>query len=190
MTESELRSAVNESRKEGFRILFQQYKGYVYAIVWNRICKVGSHEDAEECVSDVFTDIFRQFDQIEEGKLQSFIRTVAKRRAINCFHRLTAKPAAVSLDDPDIGDVSSAVDIEQEHDKAELRQKLLDRIKALGEPDTTIIMMKYYYDSSPAEIAKAVHMNRAAVRMRLSRATKRLSKLLKEDGYMKGGGSS
>ena len=79
MTESELRSAVNESRKEGFRILFQQYKGYVYAIVWNRICKVGSHEDAEECVSDVFTDVFRQFDQIEEDieNYYSNIRDIA-----------------------------------------------------------------------------------------------------------------
>lgn len=190
MTESELRSKISESRKEGFRILFQQYHGYVYAIVWNRICKVGSHEDAEECVSDVFTDIFLQFDQIEDGKLQSYIRTVAKRRAINCFYRLTAKPVTVSMEEIEYDTTSSDEDIERDYERASLRKALLDHIKMLGEPDTTIIMMKYYYDDKPEVIAKVVHLSRSAVRMRLSRAMKRLAKLLEEDGYTIDGGKS
>ena len=51
MTEHELRALIGRSRDEGFRQLFQQYSGYVYAIVWNRISSVGSREDAEECIS-------------------------------------------------------------------------------------------------------------------------------------------
>ena len=78
MTEQELRLAVRENRKDGYKALFQQYHSYVYAIVYNRIRSAGTHEDAEECVSDVFLDIFRQFDRIGEGKLQSYIRTIAK----------------------------------------------------------------------------------------------------------------
>lgn len=181
--ESELRSAVSRSRKEGFRTLFQQYRGYVYAIVWNHISKVGTHEDAEECVSDVFTDIFLQFDQIEEGKLQSYIRTVAKRRSINCFHKLTSKPPSISIDDQKFETAASDEDVEQDYDKAALRHVLLDKIKTLGEPDTTIIMMKYYYNCKPDEIAQSVHLNETAVRKRLSRAMKRLQKLLEKDGF-------
>lgn len=190
MTESELRLEIMESRKDGFRIMFQQYHGYVYAIVWNRICKVASHEDAEECVNDIFTDIFLQFDLIEEGKLQSYIRTVAKRKAINCFYRMTAKPLSVSLDETEYDTIASDDDIEQNYEKAELRKTLLNKIKMLGYPDEIIVMMKYYYDSQPEEIAKATHLSRAAVRMRLSRAIKRLAKLLEEDGYTINGGKS
>ncbi|HAJ96735.1 MAG TPA: RNA polymerase subunit sigma-24 [Ruminococcus sp.] len=187
-SESELRSLISRSRKEGFRNLFRQYHGYVYAIVWNHISKVGSHEDAEECVSDVFTDIFLQFDQIEEGKLQSYIRTVSKRKSINYFHRLTAKPLSISMDEPEAETAVSGENIEQDYDKTVLRRILLDKVKLLGEPDTTIIMMKYYYDYKPDEIAESVHLNRTAVRKRLSRAMKRLAKLLEEEGYTVSGG--
>ena len=69
VTESELRLAVSESQKEGFRILLQQYHGYVYAIVWSHIGKVGTREDAEECVSDVFADIFFQFEKPEQSQI-------------------------------------------------------------------------------------------------------------------------
>ncbi|MCR5480275.1 MAG: hypothetical protein K6F27_10525 [Ruminococcus sp.] len=54
MTESEIRSMIGTSRKEGFRLLFEEYHAYVYHIVWNTIRSVGSKEDAEECVSDIF----------------------------------------------------------------------------------------------------------------------------------------
>ncbi len=78
-------------------------------------------------------------------------------------------------------EVLSELDVEQEHDAAELRKVLLDKIKALGEPDASIVMMKYYYELKSDEIAKTVRMSPAAVRMRLSRAMKRLKKLLSNE---------
>ena len=91
MTEQELRSAISSSRKEGYRILFQQYYPYVYRIVWNQIRVVGSKEDAEECVSDVFSDLFTHFNEAEEGALQGFIGMLARRRAIDLFRRLSSR---------------------------------------------------------------------------------------------------
>lgn len=183
MTERELRSLIDGSRKDGFRSLFQHYNGYVYAIVWDHIRSVGTHEDADECVSDVFTEVFLQFDKIEEGKLQSYIRTIAKRKAIDCFRRLSAKPPSSSLDDEDEAiQAASDDDVEQEHERAALRQVLLDKIRLLGEPDTTIVMMKYFYDCKSDEIARVVHLNHATVRQRLHRAMKRLQELLADEG--------
>ena len=138
-SEPELRDAVRQSRDKGFRQLFQQYSGYVYAIVWNRISSVGTREDAEECVSDIFSDIFLHFDEIEDGKLQSYIRTVTKRTAIDKFRSLSASPNTVSIEEQEMQEVLSELDVEQEHDAAELRKVLLDKIKALGEPDASIV---------------------------------------------------
>ncbi len=181
MTERELRSLIDGSKKDGFRSLFQQYHGYVYAIVWNHISSIGTHEDADECVGDIFTDIFLHFDRIEEGRLQSYVRTVAKRKAIDCFRRLTAKPPAASLDEEGAEQATLDSGVEQDYDRTALRHILLDKIKLLGEPDTTIVMMKYYYDCKSDEIAKVVHINQAAVRQRLHRAMKRLQELLSDE---------
>ena len=181
MTEHELRTLIGRSRDEGFRQLFQQYSGYVYAIVWNRISSVGSREDAEECMSDIFSEIFLHFDRIEDGKLQSYIRTVTKRTAIDAFRRLSNLPEMLSIDDEEAQEVASALDVEQAYDESALRQILLDKIQMLGEPDATIIMMKFFYDRKSDEIAKAVHLNPVAVRMRVNRAMTRLRKLLNDE---------
>ena len=87
MTEAELRTLVRQSEREGFRAVYQEYKGYVYTIIWNRIGACASREDAEEAVSDVFADVFRSFDSIREGSLQGYIGTLARRTAIDRFRR-------------------------------------------------------------------------------------------------------
>ena len=55
---------------------------------------------------------------------------------------------------------------------------MLDAVKALGEPDTTIIIQKYYYNRSSDEIAEMVEMKPAAVRKRVSRAVNKLRDML------------
>ena len=187
-SERELRSLIQSSRKDGFKALYQQYYSYVYAIVWDHIRGAGTHEDAEECVSDIFTALFQQFDRIESGKLQSYIRTIAKRRAINCFYRLTARPQPVSIEEQEFEYAASGDSVEQVSDKAELRQILLDQIRMLGEPDASIIIMKYFYEYPPEQIARKVQMKQPAVRKRLSRAMKRLREMLEQQGFTMNGG--
>ncbi len=182
ISEQELRDAVRRSRNQGFRALFDAYSGYVYAIIWYRIRGLGTHEDAEEAVSDVFANVFRMFDRIEEGKLQSYIRIVAKHAAIDTCRRLSARPESIP-DDPDAFDPAAPETVEQESAFRELWEVLIDEIHALGEPDTTIVMQLCFYGRSAAETAKIVRLSPAAVRMRLTRARKRLRKALSDAGF-------
>lgn len=78
--------------------------------------------------------------------------------------------------------------VEQDYDNAALRQVLLDKIRLLGEPDATIIMMKYFYGETTEQIAENAGMKQPAVRKRLSRAIMRLRELLADDGYTMNGG--
>ena len=59
---------------------------------------------------------------------------------------------------------------------------LLSRINELGEPDSVIILQKFYYDRSSAEIAEILSMKASAVRMRAARALKKLKMVLAADG--------
>ena len=66
-------------------------------------------------------------------------------------------------------------------DKAEQnlrREKLLDCIALLGEPDSSIIVYFYYYGIKTHKIASLLGMSSSNVQQRLSRARKKLKKLL------------
>lgn len=181
MTERELRTLISQSQQEGFRALFRQYQSYVYAIIWRKICTVGSKEDAEECVSDVFTDVFLHFADIREGALQGYLATLASRTAVDCYRRLRSRSTQISLADETAQLLDSGEDVQMSCEANAQSSVLLEKIRSLGEPDATIILHKYFYDRSTAEIAKTVCMRPVTVRVRLSRALKRLRTLLSDD---------
>ena len=188
MTEQELRFAVRCSRKEGYRLVYQQYYPYVYSIVWEQIRTVGTKEDAEECVSDVLTELFIHFEEAEEGSLQSFVGTLARRRAVDLFRRLVRHDPPVSIEEEAVGEIVSADSTEGDVE-TNLRQKALFRhIQSLGEPDAAIVMLKYFYDCNSAEIGKKLCMNPITVRTRLKRALKKLKKILLQDSQFTDGG--
>ena len=185
MTGNEYCALHRRSPDKAYDALFEAYCDYVHAIVFNKLRSVASREDIEECVSDIFADIFLGYDVNSgfAGDMKGYIGTVAKRKAINAFHSLTARAGHFSGDTDDyLETVSSGTDIEEEHDKAETRSILLCKINELGEPDSTIILQKYYYDRTSEEIAKLLSMKASAVRMRASRALEKLKKALAAAG--------
>ena len=62
-------------------------------------------------------------------------------------------------------------------DKDESRE-LLEAVKDLGEPDSTIFIRKYYFGQKNIDIAKELHMSKGTVNMRISRGLKKLKKIL------------
>ena len=183
MTEREIRMAVSSSRKQGFRLLFHEFYPYVYRIVWDLIRSVGTCEDAEECVSDVFAEVFEQFDTIRVGELRGFIAMLSRRRAINLFHKLTGQSPRVSLDDETAPDLPSGEDLEASLLESQTQDRLLTHIRSLGSPDTELVLMKYFYGCNSTKIAEKLSMNPVTVRVRLSRALKKLRKLLTADPF-------
>ena len=190
LSECELRTLAEQSKEEGFRAIFMQYSGYAYAIIWNHIRGVGTQEDAEEAVSDVFADLFQNIAKIEKGKLESYIQMLARRTAVDLFRRLSARPDHV-LDEEDMWiEAVSDENIEQDYDQAIMHRQLLDCIRSLGEPDATIVIWKFFYDCSAEQIGKKVGLSRIAVRTRLNRAKAKLRKQLTDKGISLKGGAS
>lgn len=163
------------------RALFDEYYSYVYTVVLSKLHGY-SHEDVEECVSDVFAEVFMSLDGGGySGELKGFICTVAKRRAIDSFRKLSAGKRSffVSLDDDEFSKIISDNNIEEDTEQSDLARLLLEKIESLGEPDSTIIIRKFYAGENSGQIAAALGMKPSAVRMRSTRALKSLKKLLK-----------
>ncbi len=185
MTGTEYIKLLKKSPDKAYDALFESYCDYVYAIAYNKLRSVASREDIEECVSDIFADVFFGYNENSEfsGDMKGYIGTVAKRKAINAFHSLTARAKHFSDEtDDDLSLISSDSDIEADSDMEETRNILISKINELGEPDSTIILQKYYYDRSSGEIAQLLSMKASAVRMRAARALEKLKKSLAAAG--------
>ncbi|MBO5164659.1 MAG: sigma-70 family RNA polymerase sigma factor [Ruminococcus sp.] len=179
MTEEKLRALIAESQRDGFKVLFKQYQNYVYTIVWGRIRKIGSAEDAEEAVSDTFAEVFLNFSTINSGSLQAYIGTVAKRKAIDKYRKLSSEKTVLA-DDGELLNLPDDTDIAADSETLERNRLIYEKIRSLGEPDASLIIQKYYYDRKSKDIARDLNMTPGAVRVRLNRALKKLRELLKD----------
>lgn len=185
MTGTEYSARLGKSPDSAYAALFEDYCDYVYTIVYNKLRSTAAREDIEECVSDIFADIFLNYSANSSfaGDMKGYIGTVAKRRAINAYHRLTSRAGHLyEAEDDYLAGVSSEADIEADSDAEETRTILLDKIAELGEPDSTIILQKFYYDRTSNEIAELLSMKASAVRMRAARALDKLRESLSAVG--------
>lgn len=180
MTEEELLEALQERPKEGIRMLTEQYGGLVYALTWRRLQGRLPREDIEECVSDIFFEVYQCRDKIDlkKGSVKAFLLIVAERRAIKYYERKAKPYDTVTLDSPEGLDLRAETDVEREVERQEESRHLMDAIHSLGEPNGTIMIQKYYYGMTAKEIGKNLGMSKNAVEKRIKRGLKKLKQVL------------
>lgn len=186
MTDKDYRELYRKSPTEAQNMLFEEYVGYVYSIVYNKLRSCGTHEDIEECVGDVFLAVYLNYDNNGsfDGNLKGFIGTIANRKAISKFRSITLHTEHTSSLEDELLEIADSECIEEKAEKSELRDILLNVIKSLGEPDSTIILQKFYFNENSNKIAKKLSMTSDNVRARCSRAMKKLQKLLALQGII------
>lgn len=185
LTDSDLKALMQKSAEIVHRRIFDEYSGYVYTICANKLKSCGTKEDIEECFSDSFADIFTYFDSESNrnGDLKGIIGTIAKRNAIDYFRRLSGKSdRLVSIDDEDFPIISSDIRVDDETEKAVLREIIMDCIDRLGKPDSQIIVYHFFYGKTSKQMAALLGQSEWAIQKRLSRAKKKLRQLLCEAG--------
>lgn len=184
MIEIELRQMLKSAPEKGQRAFYDKYFNYVYTIVYARLKSYAKPEDIDECVGDVFAHCFFYFDKQEEikGDLKAFVAAVARNKAVDTYRRVARhKERNVSMDGSE--ELISDENVAESAETTEMRRLLYDKVGELGEPDSTIIIQKYFYGRSSKEIAKIVELSSDNVRARCSRAVKKLRELLLQAGF-------
>ena len=177
MTDGEILRLMRESPTVGHRALFDEYYNYVCAVSARVLRGVGTPEDIDECVTDTFTEVILHLDPDRSTNIKAYIGTAAKHKAISCRRSLLSQHGReVAMDDESFPELPSGENIAENTERAAVTEQLLREIAALGEPDSTIIIQKYFYDRKSKEIAAIVGLSPPAVRLRASRALKRLRK--------------
>ena len=185
MSDPEILELIGKDALKGQRALFDRYFSYVSAIVFSRLRSCGSREDIDECVSDVFCRIFKDIDSgtVTAENLKACIGTSARNHAVDYYRRLERHNRHITeTDEEALSALSDGIDIAADTERSDMRSKLIAAIEGLGEPDSTIVMEKYYYGKTSGQISALVSLTPDAVRMRCSRAVKKLRSSLEEYG--------
>lgn len=184
MTDERLLEMLEKSPKKARSLLIEKYGGYVYAVVIDRLRSLCSNEEIEDCVSDVFVELFSNIQGYDsnKGTLKGYISIIAKRTAINVYQRITyRRNITVSTDDEASEVPIAAGNPADDVQKKLFRQHLWEIVDSLGEPDSTIIVWQYFYELKVSYIAEKLAMTAAAVQKRSIRARQRIKKILERE---------
>lgn len=172
----------NRIIQERYCKIFDEYYRYVYAIAFSRLKNCASDMDAEDCVSEIFADLFVYLDthEVDDESLKKVISAIAGNKSVDMFRKLSVRNRRnISTEEYDIHEVASPENTEEKIEKKETGRTLLGLILSLGHPDSDIVMQKYYYNRKSKEIAVITGLTPAAVRKRCSRAMKTLKEMIK-----------
>jgi len=139
---------------------------------------VGSEALAEDLLSEVFLDVWRQADRFEgRSSVSTWLMSIARYKALSARRvrtedELTEEIVAAIADTSD--DPEAAL---QEKDRGELLRQALTH---LSREHREIIDLVYYHERSIAECAEIVGIPAATVKTRMFYARRKLAELVRD----------
>ena len=163
------------------QVLFARHHVRVYRFV---LRLVNNQSVAEDLVSEVFLDVWRQADRYEgRSAVSTWLLAIGRFKALSALRRKSEaelddeKAAAIEdqSDDPEV--------IAQKKDTSQVLRKCLE---ALSADHREIIDLVYYHEKSVEEVAAIVGIPEATVKTRMFYARKKLAEVLKAAGIERG----
>ncbi|BBF44050.1 RNA polymerase sigma factor [Lachnospiraceae bacterium KM106-2] len=188
MDEEELILLLQKKPTKGYSKLIQQYTPLVYSVVKSQISSYPK-EDVEECVSDIFYEFYVNREKIDlsKGSLKGFLAFVAKRRAIDLIRKKESQKEILQKQSCSFEECEALLitkeNVESNLVEKENRTELLDAIHRLGQPDSEIMIRKYFYGQSSKEIAEYLQLKPNTIDKKVGRNLGKLRKYLGGEQY-------
>jgi len=163
------------------QVLFARHHVRVYRFV---LRLVRNEATAEDLISDVFLDVWRQAGKFEgRSAVSTWMLSIARFKTLSALRRRpeqelddeTAEQIEDQSDDPEVALAKK--------DKAAVLRQALSKLSA---EHREIVDLVYYHEKSVEEVAGIVGIPEATVKTRMFYARKKLSELLKEQGIDRG----
>src|ERR1700738_4311574 len=167
--------------KLAMQVLFARHHVRVYRFV---LRFVGDPSRAEDLISDVFLDVWRQADKFEaRSQVSTWLLAIARYKALSALRRRPDEElddeTAAAIEDPSDSPETAL----EKKDKSALIRKCLTGLSA---EHREIIDLVYYHEKSVGEGAEIVGIPENTVKTRMFYARKRLAELLKAAGIERG----
>jgi RNA polymerase sigma-70 factor (ECF subfamily) len=163
------------------QVLFARHHVRVYRFV---LRLVRNEATAEDLISEVFLDIWRQAGKFEgRSAVSTWMLSIARFKALSVLRKRPEQ----ELDDETAERIEDqADDPETALAKKDKGALLRECLTALSAEHREIVDLVYYHEKSVEEVAGIVGIPEATVKTRMFYARKKLSELLKERGIDRG----
>ena len=153
-----------------------RFSKLLWSIVSAVLKNVGTEQDVEECVADVFIDLWVNPDKYdaERGTLKSWLCMVARCKAIDRYRALSRHSTVPLEGAMMVGRMGMQDALLQE----ETKRELAEAVNALADIEKDILIRRYYYEQKPKEIAKALDLPVKQVENHLYRSKQKLRKAI------------
>jgi len=163
------------------QVLYARYHVRVFRFV---IRLVRDEATAEDVISEVFLDVWRQAGRFEgRSTVATWLLAVARFKAISALRRRRdeklSEETEGAIEDPSD---DPATTLEKKDTGAAIRNCLM----GLSAEHREIIDLVYYHEKSVKEVAEIVRIPENTVKTRMFYARRRLAELLKSEGIERG----
>lgn len=178
MEDQKLLHLLREKPNEGLKLLINQYGGLLYAVVRARLT---GHDhlssDIEECVADTISSFYTDLDRYDPkiSSIKTYLCVMARNRAVDLLRKNSYQKNTFENECFDI-QLSNSEAPDGILEEKELRQAVFSAILSLQEPDSSILIRKFYLAESSKEIATALGLSVSTVDTRTHRAIQKLKK--------------
>lgn len=175
MNEKELLRCLQKQDEQGYRLAMEQYGRLLWMVASGVLSGVGTAEDVEEIVADVFVALWQKpwlFDP-KRGSLRSFLCLQARSKAIDRLRQLQRR-SVLALEE--LGEIDDSA----LPDSATVQQ-ILDFLQSQPMPEREILTLRWVYELKPSEIAAKNNLPIRQVYETIRRGKKKLLEQWEDD---------
>ena len=159
--------------------LYQTYETLMYATARKYL----PPEDSADAVQDGVERLIGKIEtlrHLEKPALIRYIGLTVQTAAIDLWRRKTAHPAALSLEEGTVGE-NPDCDLEELLCGKERMEAFRAAWRKLEEKDRLLLQQKYFLELSDEELAGSYGCKPDSIRMKLTRARRRLGHLMQRE---------
>lgn len=182
MNDDKIIKLLKYNPSKGLSLAIDTYGALVKTIAV-RIIGYENQQDIEECVSDVFVELWKSIDNYDEnkGKLKNYLISIARFVSINAYNRKLNKEQLIPLEE---NEFEFEMDLENETFKTINKEIIKTTLNNLSQPDKEIFIRRYYLYESVKEIASYLNINDKSVENKLYRGKEKLKTSLINNGII------
>lgn len=176
MQEKNIIDAIKAGDEQAMQKIICRYSRLLWSIVGAVLSQVGTTEDMEECVADVFIDLWEHPQKYDEsrGSLKAWLSVIARNKDIDRYRQKT-KIQTIPLEET----VLAQMGVEPE---MENKEGLQEALAELTEEEREILLRRYVYQQKPKEMAVALGLSVKQIENRLYRIKAKMRKQMEQEG--------
>jgi len=168
---------IADGDKRAMQVLYARHNVRVYRFI---LRLTGNQSLAEDLVSEVFLDVWRQAEGFEaKSQVSTWLLAIARYKALSALRRRTDE----HLDDQMAATIEDTADNPETVVGTKNRNMIVQKcLTQLSPAHREVIDLVYYHEKSVDEVAKIVGVPAATVKTRMFYARSKMADLLKNAG--------